>query len=78
VEVDKLPKRISDEEKQLRAWKKDEELIYILECKCGQRHQIAGIVPLDWTCKNGCKIIKNKKIDEKCCRVVYQREENDC
>lgn len=71
-----MAKRLSEEEKLFREWKKDEEIKYVVQCtKCKQPHTIVFPV-IQYTCKCGNSFIVNRKIDTKKCTIKYSREDN--
>lgn len=70
-----MPKRLTEEEKQQRAWAKDDEILYVVQCKCNRIHEIVikeklRICP----CKNRV-IINNYKANLRNCKVLYERGE---
>lgn len=69
-----MAKRLSDEEKQQRAWEQEPNLDYVIKCKCGKIHK-----PLrknkSWRCSCGRYIFFNHKPgDKRNCEVLYERE----
>lgn len=73
------PKILSEEEKQLRAWKNDKEVQIVLKCsasackKCNKIFEIV-IKTKEIICKCHKYIIKNYLPVQKNCEVLYERK----
>jgi hypothetical protein len=68
-----MPKILSEEEKQLRKWKKDTTLDFVLQCKCGK--VLEGLqMNKAIQCKCGRFVVFDYKIMKRNCRILHERE----
>jgi len=71
-----MAKRLSDEERLLRKYQNDNELLYVIDClSCGKRHEISIYGVIDLFCSKCHKaIFSNKKPNLRLCKVIYEKE----